>query len=238
MQQLRTHDLVLNRAARQRLAILSGYPETLLRAVLSTRQHLYRDDDPQPARHWAALGPRLSGVLRPCTLCAARRDARIPALVRLDRDELPICVRHRRTLVSFRDEQPRRGRPLGRLGPPSEQPLDSTPEILAAVRRYRALRRRRRATLDAGLGVASQIISGWRSWPRRRGESDHIVLRWRERSELLPRVDDQVVRYPETIALAVLFARMPQLLLTPHGSTGDPTPTVFLIHAARYLDHP
>ncbi|MEV0809860.1 hypothetical protein [Micromonospora sp. NPDC050200] len=31
---------------------------------------------------------------------------------------------------------------------------------------------------------------------------------------------------------------MPQLLLTPRGSTGDPTPMVFLIHAARYLDHP
>jgi hypothetical protein len=55
---------------------------------------------------------------------------------------------------------------------------------------------------------------------------------------MLPRVVDQIIRYPETIALATLFARNRQLLLTPRGGTGDPTPMVFLLHAARCLDHP
>ncbi|MGC4772061.1 hypothetical protein ACLQ25_24210 [Micromonospora sp. DT44] len=177
-------------------------------------------------------------MMRPCTLCAARRGARIPALVRLDHGELPICVQHRRTLVGFRDEQPRRGRPLGPFGPPTEQSLDATPEILTAVRRRRALRRRRRATIDAAMEAAGQITSGWRNWPRRRGESDAITTRWGGRSELLPRVVEQVIRYPETIALATVFARHPQLLNTPRAATGDPTPMMFLLHAAHYLQHP
>lgn len=236
MQQVRTHDLVLNHAARRRLAIFSGYPEPVLRTVLATRRH-FQDGDPQPARHWDAFSIRDVTVVRPCSRCAARRGARIPALVRIGVENLAVCVRHRRTLVHYRDEQRRDVRGKWE-SPPVERSMDAFPEILKAVRRHHALRRRRRDTVDAALAAAAQITSQWHSWPGRRGEMDAIALRWKERSRSLLGVSQRIVRHPETIALTALFFHHPALIHTPRGGTGDPSPMVFLLHAARYLEHP
>ncbi|WP_033341523.1 hypothetical protein [Catenuloplanes japonicus] len=167
----------------------------MLRTTLSTRTAFSDEDAERPSRFWDAFVLKDPAVVRPCSLCAARRGARIPALVRIRRDALPVCVQHRRTLVSFRDELLRARRSTTVLPPAVELSLDATPEILEAIHRYRILRRRRRSTVEAAFAAATHLTTSRSSWPRRRHEQDPIVERWRERGRLLPGIGGQVTRF-------------------------------------------
>ncbi|MEV0733972.1 hypothetical protein [Polymorphospora sp. NPDC050346] len=221
LEQIDTHDLALNRAALARLAALSGYPEATLRTASGTR--LIPGPDPTPVRAWIPLRTTDRTLVRPCSHCAARRGLDIPAIVRIGTRQPPFCVQHARTLVPYQSE---RGR---------EQPLTPAPEILAAHHRYKILRRRHRHTIDEAYTAAADITGRWRSG---KYKPEHIDARWQARSQHLPDVPDNVIRYPETIALTALFTATPSLLHTPTRAAGAPSAMQFLLAAAYCLDHP
>jgi hypothetical protein len=216
--QTHLYDLELNEYAFFRLSLLSGYHEEPLRRILHVRRT--RNGWP-PAYSWHRFTSGENDLVRPCSYCAARHDVQTPAMIRRS-SLLPICSRHGRTLVPR--TEPRA----------AEQPLHTTPEILTAWRRFTILRRRRRDTVTTAFNVASDITSDWMR--RTTARTDHIADRWQARAALLPEAASEVIRSPETIALTTLFARQPRLLHVPRSP--NPTPMLFLAHAARYLDHP
>ncbi|SCG17575.1 TniQ protein [Micromonospora echinofusca] len=225
---LHTHDLALNRPALARLAILSGYPEAVLLAAISTRT--LKTPGPEPLRDWIPLGGTGPTLLRPCSHCTARHGIRVPAIIQLEPGPPPICIRHRRTLVPYHYRSDRG----------NEQPLGAAPEIVTAAHRYKILRRRHRNTIGEAFAAAANIT---RLWGRGRvghyrDKSEQINARWNARTEHLPHVPDTVIRYPETIALTSLFASAPTLMLTPTEDREAPSTMQFLLAVARCLDHP
>ncbi|MFY1668349.1 TniQ family protein [Plantactinospora sp. WMMB334] len=223
-----THDLALNRPALARLAILSGYPETVLLAAISTRT--LKRPGPEPLRDWIPLGGTDPTLLRPCSHCTARRGIRVPSIIQLEPGQPPVCIQHRRTLVPYHYRSDRG----------NEQPLGATPEIVTAAHRYKILRRRHRDTIGEAFAAAAGIT---RFWGRGRAgfyrdKPEQISARWSARAEHLPDVPDTVIRYPEIVALTGLFTSIPELLLTPSGDRDAPSAMQFLLAAARCLEHP
>jgi hypothetical protein len=218
-----TYDLALNRAALTRLAIYSGStPIALLRAtgaVIST------DTGPTPICEWSSILNRRSAYA--CTRCAPETAPRT-GLIALDEHQPAICRTHQVVLA-----QP---------GISAEQPISPFTEIAAAARRHHNLRRRRRHTFSRSLDTAAALIRRWRPFPKRRAQSpEHLISRWHERASRLNLPDtDQLVRYPEMIALAQLFSTLPW----PDAPADQPAkpiiaaPLHFLEQAAAHLAHP
>ncbi len=225
-----SHDVAINLPVLARLALLSGCPEAVLSTTLSIRW-LHAPDE-EPRRAWLPLAkePRL---IRPCSRCTARHGSTTPAVVRLDEQQLPICMKHDRTLASYRTDQER------------EHPLAPAPEILTAARRLQILRRRHHRSINQALDVASTIIHGWQNWSgQNKGRPDIIRTRWRDRAARLANVpygviqlQDTITRLPEIVAVTALFCWNPALMLTPRGEPDDPSPIQFLLHITRSLDH-
>jgi hypothetical protein len=221
---IQTHDLQLSPAALTRLAILSGCSEkTLIRAIGG---RLISQSDSQPAFDWTSLPRHDPQLVRPCSLCAARRGVRDAAIVRLNPQQLPLCLRHSRTLVHYRADRLK------------EQPLSKSPQVVSAVRRLAILLRRRHAGVDNAFDAADHITSTWRLAPGRRVNPDPISARWEARARFLPGVPDRIVRCPETLALITLFTSRPDLLSVHRGRSTSLSPMQFLLAAALCLSHP
>jgi hypothetical protein len=220
-----SHDLALNRPALERLAIYSGTPPTTLLAATTTK--ILSTDNHEPQTEWITLhGRRLA---HPCRQCVAGRCSELNATIALTEDQPSFCLRHQRIL-------PR----LDLAAVPLT--LHTFAEIAAAGRRHQALRRKRRTAFPLALRAAAKIVRDWRPYAeRRRHAPEAINVRWHARAERLhlPHTDE-LVRYPETIALADLLSTLswPDQdadILTKPAITA---PVLFLAHAARYLNHP
>jgi hypothetical protein len=221
-----TYDIVLNPTALDRLTMLSGCTKKALLNAIPARAAA-RTEDGRPS-YWrkrlAVIDPALA---RPCSYCCARRGVRIPTIIRLQPNQLPLCLQHSRSLILFRTAQT------------AEHSLEPAPEITAAARRWRNQNRRHPATAADALAAATTITESWKGWSGQyRFKPCQIIVRWRARAQGLPGVPDNVVRYPETIALATMFAQDPTLLLTPGETPNAPSPMQLLLRAARCLDHP
>jgi hypothetical protein len=219
-----THDLAVNTAALIRLAVFTGITPAALRAA--TRPQIITTDGPEPSSTWISLDPHQ--LAHPCWRCTAGRSNQTSALIALAEQQAPLCLTHERALA--------------RPGSPTQTPpLNLFPDILAAARRHRALRRTRRATFPRAFRIAAQLIRTWRPFgEQRRRAPEQITLRWQARAERLQRPDtDDLVRYPEVIALTQLF-----LTLAWRSESGHPiepivrAPVQFLADAAEHLQHP
>jgi hypothetical protein len=217
-----TYDLTLNRAALDRLAVYSDSPS---RALLNaTRTVLNAADWHAPTCRWAKLTTQR--LVRPCTRCT--KAAAADATIALTEHQPGICSTHHQILA--------------RPDPPIDrQQLGPFPEIAAASRRHRRLRRRRN-TFTSALRAALQLTANWRPYaPKRRSSPEHLEIRWQARAMRLglPNTDD-LVRYPETIALADLLSTLPWP--PDHEIPGArpiiSAPVDFLAQAARYLHYP
>ncbi|OJF15421.1 hypothetical protein BG844_04810 [Couchioplanes caeruleus subsp. caeruleus] len=218
-----TYDLALNHAALTRLAIYSGStPAALLKA---TGAALSTDIGPTPICEWTSILNRRSAFA--CTRCAPEISPGT-GLIALDEHQPAICRTHQAILA--------------RAGITGEQQLRPFTEIAAAAHRHHHLHRRRRHTFSRSLDAASALIRRWRPFAKRRAESpEHLISRWHERASRLNLPDtDQLVRYPEMIALAQLFSTLPW----PDASADQQAkpiitaPLHFLEQAAVHLAHP
>ncbi|WP_406349818.1 TniQ family protein [Streptomyces sp. NBC_00658] len=98
-------ELYVNRAARRRLAEMTGRPlDQLMRALVSLRdEHLLPDGSGAPGYKWP-WRPHSGFLVRGCALCAARRGVLDPVWL-IRPDPWHICVRHGRFHDTSRDDR-------------------------------------------------------------------------------------------------------------------------------------
>ncbi|MFC9938559.1 TniQ family protein [Nocardiopsis alba] len=235
------HDFALNPLAAQRLAAVSGYPLDTLRRTLSFRHLLVSPQSPRDipiAQHHL-----LKKVLRPpwdvaaaCPKCSAARGLTTRPQILLDQNRL-VCLRHGFWLADQPD-----GRPLE---------LERCPELQAAVRRFRRLRRKDPERTGKAFSAAQQIWSKYRY-----GANPHtmdIVERiWDRRSDSWsrsPRHPSLTLRYPEIVALTdmicspywVKAAAQPFIQRSsyhPRNARKRPDQMDFLLELGRRMGHP
>jgi hypothetical protein len=99
------------------------------------------------------------------------------------------------------------------------------------------------AWIDRHAGTADRHVEirdvgTWRLSPGRKAGPDPIDARWNARARFLPGVPHNVIRIPETIAMATLFTSRPPLLDLPRSRSRDYSPMQFLLAAALCLRHP
>jgi hypothetical protein len=213
---IRTHELHLNRAAADRLALFSGLTAATLGRALPGLNPSSAGD--RPRRIWTFLGDRNRPV-KACSRCAARAGGG-EILLHLPLQQT-ICPAHRWWLAGHDSNR--------------DVDLALLPEVARAARRHARLTRRRTpAVLDDGYRQANQIAQAWFD------RASFLTPIWHERYDRLGATHAygaRVITYPETVGLASLLSSLhwTSLLQRRNYHIGLPA---FLREAGRRIGHP